>query len=66
MTIKDFIRSANNLFEQNEISNIQINDLKKNGWKHFNDFGMPPNKHTEELWKYTNFSKLQNLNFSNH
>ena len=64
MTTKDFIRSANNIFEQNEISNMQINELKKDGWKNFSDFGMPPNKHTEELWKYTNFSKLQNLNFS--
>ena len=56
MSTKDFFESIDNIVQENLISNKDINEVKKDGWERFKDLGLPPNDHTRELWKYSNFS----------
>ena len=65
MSTKDFFESIDNIVQENLISNKDINEVKKDGWERFKDLGLPPNDHTRELWKYSNFSNLQNIKYSN-
>ena len=53
-----------NLYEPNSKFDKKIKEIKIDGWKNFNNHGLPPSSHTSELWKYTNFSKLYNSEFS--
>ena len=65
MSTKNFVESINNIVQENLISNNDINEVKKDGWKRFRDLGLPPNDHTRELWKYSNFSNLQSIKYAN-
>ena len=65
MSTKDFFESIDNIVQENLISNKDINEVKKDGWERFKDLGLPPNDHTRELWKYSNFSNLQNIKYLN-
>lgn len=53
-----------NLYEPNSKFDKKIKEIKIDGWKNFNNHGLPPSSHTSELWKYTNFSKLYKSEFS--
>ena len=44
--------------------NSKIDSIQDEGWKYFNEKGLPPNPETIELWKYTNFHDLDSLKFS--
>lgn len=45
-------------------NNSKIDSIQDEGWKYFNEKGLPPNPETIELWKYTNFHDLDSLKFS--
>ena len=53
-----------NLYEPDSKFDKKIEEIKIDGWKNFNNHGLPPSSHTSELWKYTNFSKLYKSEFS--
>ena len=59
------LNKFNNIYKKNIISNDDIKEIKQNAWDLFNKNGLPPSSHTNELWKYTNFSDLKKIDFDN-
>jgi len=65
MTLTKSLQNFNNIYNNNTILNDDVKKIKQNAWDLFNKNGLPPNIKTKELWKYTNFSNLNKLDFEN-